>query len=288
VTADGWFGWFLDLEPGQHCMFNFQCATNLVCRPQSEGYWPTDPVCTRRAEENELCDSDDDCYVGLACIGHTRLWENGRCLFPSGKTERHTICNSLLRHMNACEIAAGEKLLDSCLAASDWHKTEEILDLSCARLVALVESGLDFDGDGFITDLGNDRRCFFNFQCSGDLVCRPIEKSYGIYNLADPEDKFCLGLGKEREYCDSTQDCSNGQACMGFTLWGDNGRCLMPEEDESYEKTACRTLRDQLMSCSISVSRSFVASCLVTDHWDAVESYLDMSCQKLETLEIIL
>ncbi len=77
--ADGFLGLY-SVSPGRKCLFNVQCAGDLVCVPTESGL-PSRQVCAtpRTEDQGGLCDSKGDCAAGHSCEGET-LFKNGRCI----------------------------------------------------------------------------------------------------------------------------------------------------------------------------------------------------------------
>lgn len=100
---------------------------------------------------------------------------------------------------------------------------DEVLGAECGALESAF--GAQGKADGFLGlySVSPGRKCLFNVQCDGDLVCVPTET--GI-----PSRHVCATPRSEAEggLCDSKGDCAPGHACEGETLLK-NGRCTLTD-----------------------------------------------------------
>jgi endonuclease/exonuclease/phosphatase family metal-dependent hydrolase len=80
--TDGFFG-FAKIDAGRRCLFNVQCAGDLVCVPL-DAVVPSPQMCAtpRERAENGYCNGQGDCAADHECKDET-LIHNGKCLRTS-------------------------------------------------------------------------------------------------------------------------------------------------------------------------------------------------------------
>ena len=125
---------------------------------------------------------------------------------------------------DACVKA--QSLFVTCVgrAPSDWTeacddaKAAEVLGMSCDQLTSALP---DAKADGPLLGKAEDVKCWFNFQCKGDLVCRPLSNVIGTEQTCGPR--------TSSGWCDADSDCSKGYYCCGEHIL-ENGHCGPPGE----------------------------------------------------------
>lgn len=105
-------------------------------------------------------------------------------------------CDDLALELAACVGDVPVGFIDHCVTSPE----------TAARTVDGACLG---DGKSDLIDgwLGDGERCFnFNFECAGDLTCRP--------ELYDEQVHACRAPGLEHEYCDDDDDCGASAGCV--------------------------------------------------------------------------
>ena len=96
----------------------------------------------------------------------------------------------------------------------------EVIGAECGELEQAFGDQGKADGFLGLYSVSPGRKCLFNVQCSGDLVCVPTETGIPSRHVcATPRTEAQGGL------CDSKGDCADGHSCEGETLFK-NGRCV--------------------------------------------------------------
>lgn len=100
--------------------------------------------------------------------------------------------------------------MDACL--QDPKQADTLVSAACAQGKA----------DGTFGWLPRGERCWFNFECVGEYVCRPTKLHIDVLG-----DHFCLEQGDEGKFCDSDGDCQASLKCLDEHLY-ENGQCGFP------------------------------------------------------------
>lgn len=102
-----------------------------------------------------------------------------------------------------CEALAAE--LDRCGSTYDGFSADCAADPDAAAAVVVGACSGD-KGDSSIGWREEGERCFeFNFECTGGLVCRPLN--------ADESDSACLPPAAPGGLCDDHDDCEGTDLC---------------------------------------------------------------------------
>ena len=124
------------------------------------------------------------------------------------------------------ELCAGvvpEGYFEAC--AADPTRAEELTAAECPA---------DLDkGDGWFGWKDWGERCWFNWECDGDLVCRPLDM-WAESDTACLQPGHELGLTSIEEYCgdwcDDDDDCASGLLCRDE--WnGRSGMCAAADHE---------------------------------------------------------
>lgn len=147
-------------------------------------------------------------------------------------------CTGLAEHFASCGLTAPAAYAGGCADAGMTAKATEMLNADCGLLSAALSSG---KADGYFGWVSLDEACRFNFQCEGNLVCRPRDAPASADDLTPMTNDmttFCRPAGKERPlidsqyqcwngaFCNDSADCLEGRRCVGRSFYGGFGMCL--------------------------------------------------------------
>ena len=116
------------------------------------------------------------------------------------------VCLEAAELLERCSGGAPDEFFASC--AADPAGAEDLIAAECPP-------GSD-KSDGWLGWKDRGERCWFNWECSDDLVCRPLE-------LRESSDTACMETGEELgpasagqycgDWCDDDDDCAPGLLC---------------------------------------------------------------------------
>lgn len=129
-----------------------------------------------------------------------------------------TLCEQAEDYVDEC---TGDIPADFAVQCTD-DTAEGVLRLDCERIANDGKAG---KSDGFLGWKEKGDSCIFNFECGGELVCRPTTEEGSNLGTGD---KFCFERGSHRDLCDADSDCAGELKCIADELFGDNGFCRLP------------------------------------------------------------
>lgn len=129
-------------------------------------------------------------------------------------------CEQAAAYISDCTGSVPDGFAETC----DDRTAETVMSLSCDAIAGDAKG--DGKNDGAIGWKDQGDSCSFNFQCSGELVCRPTNEDSGTLGI---NDEFCLERGTFGDFCDADADCEGELKCIGDAIvGGDNGFCRQP------------------------------------------------------------
>jgi hypothetical protein len=111
-------------------------------------------------------------------------------------------CDGVVQRIEACGGTVAANFREACAQSAGGADAYE--DLACEDLLQALADHSKGDGD-FLVDLEQGSRCLFNFQCAGDLTCRPVSLDF---ELSRCEPRGNPGL------CNDDNDCVDDWECM--------------------------------------------------------------------------
>ncbi len=147
----------------------------------------------------------------------------------SGDPEIDPACQQGAELIELCAGAVPDGYLEAC--AEDPTRAEELTAAECPATMG--------KSDGWFGWREWGELCWFNWECGGDLECRPMSGEV-------PSDQACLEPGVELgrvyggdwcgEWCDDQDDCADGLQCREEGILN-NGMCVSPgREVDSYSR----------------------------------------------------
>lgn len=140
------------------------------------------------------------------------------CAGTEPELEVDPVCLEAAEILERCSGAAPDDFVAAC--AEDPAAAEDLVAAECPP-------GLD-KSDGWLGWKERGERCWFNWECSGDLVCRPLD-------LWESGDTACMEQGEELgqtevgrycgDWCDDDDDCASGLLCRNEKN-DRNGMCV--------------------------------------------------------------
>lgn len=130
------------------------------------------------------------------------------CASEMGSDAETDECGVLAKSISDCGGSVPDDFEQEC--AENPEGADKIAAAFCS-------SELD---DGVFGWVGLNERCFnFNFECEGDLVCRPLNST--------EQDQTCRDKGGYDGLCDDDNDCVEGRLCVGeeVATYRSAGRC---------------------------------------------------------------
>jgi len=136
-------------------------------------------------------------------------------------------CQQGAELIERCSGAVPEAFYQAC--ADDPSRAEELTAAECP-----ADTG---KSDGWFGWRAWGERCWFNWECTSGLECRPLE-----YKI--PSDQACLEPGQELgrvyvgdycgDWCDDDDDCAAGLLCRNEELLR-NGMCVSPDHEVEFQ-----------------------------------------------------
>lgn len=130
-----------------------------------------------------------------------------------------TLCDQAEDHVLDCTGAIPADFAGQCTD----DVAEGVLILDCERIAS--DGKANGKSDGFLGWKAQGDSCIFNFECGGELVCRPTTEQGSDLGTGD---KFCFPRGTHRDLCDADADCEGDLKCINDELFGNNGFCRLP------------------------------------------------------------
>ena len=140
-------------------------------------------------------------------------------VFAAACSAESSLCDEASDYVIECTGSLPEGFADQCTDDT----AQAALSLDCARIATDGKASGKTDGWLGWRDQGDG--CVFNFECSGELVCRPTTEDGSNLGTGD---KFCFPRGTHRDLCDADADCQGDLKCINDELFGQNGFCRLP------------------------------------------------------------
>ena len=132
--------------------------------------------------------------------GGWMLWLVGAVAWTGCASDGGGDCHAAAGKLEACTGRVPANFEEKCATGG----SEDVLDADCSTLAA-AQGEADAKADGYFGWKGPDASCYFNFECEGDLVCRPTRFHDA---LVDPGDyRKCQPKAEHGQYCDHRDDC---------------------------------------------------------------------------------